>query len=374
MVTEHSAGVPSREQREVKRPGMVSRVETDSKLVADGLFGPLRPCVLSEAQIRDTTYPCHRLLGPGSSVICYKEIGMTKTISLPASIALAVLLACIVAAVEARPSVGQMEPVTLVGAGDISSCSQNRDSATAKLLLRIPGTVFTLGDNAQGKGAWSEFKNCYRPTWGKYRVRTMPAVGNHEYRVAGARPYFTYFGARAGTPGKGYYSYDRRSWHVVVLNSNCDQVGGCGRRSPQGRWLRHDLANHTSRCTLAYFHHPLYASGTGSDTPEVRGFWRILYRHNADVILAGHAHRYERFRPITPSGEPDAGNGIRQFIVGTGGEPGGKQYGPDDPNMEVKNRNTPGVLKLTLRAGSYSWKFIPIAGKTFTDSGADQCH
>ena len=298
---------------------------------------------------------------------------MTKIVPLPASIALAVLVACTAAVLTAVPSVGQTEPVTLVGAGDIASCSQNNDRATAKLLLRRPGTVFTLGDNAQGKGTWSEFKNCYRSTWGKYKIRTMPSVGNHEYATAGAKPYFTYFGARAGTPGKGYYSYDRRAWHIVVLNSNCDQVGGCGRRSPQGRWLRNDLANNPSRCTLAYFHHPLYASGTHSDTPEVKPFWKILYNRGADVILSGHAHRYERFRPITSNGKPSA-NGIRQFIVGTGGEPGGKQYGPNDPNMQVKNRNTPGVLKLTLRAGSYSWKFVPIAGKTFTDSGSDECH
>ncbi len=301
-------------------------------------------------------------------------MGMAKIVPLPASMALAVLLVCMAAALTAGPSVGQTEPVTLVGAGDIASCSQNNDSATAKLLLRMPGTVFTLGDNAQGKGAWSEFENCYRPTWGKYKIRTMPSVGNHEYATAGAKPYFEYFGARAATPGKGYYSYERGSWHIVVLNSNCESLGGCGRRSPQIRWLRKDLAAHRSRCTLAYWHHPLYASGTDSDTPAVRPFWNILYTHNADVILSGHAHRYERFRPIDPTGRRDAANGIRQFIAGTGGEPGGKQYGPDDPNMQVKIRNTPGVLKLTLRAGSYSWKFIPIAGKTFTDSGSDFCH
>ena len=175
------------------------------------------------------------------------------------------------------------------------------------------------------------------------------------------------------TPGKGYYSYDRGSWHIVALNSNCDKVGGCGRRSPQGRWLRNDLANNPSRCTLAYFHHPLYASGTGSDAPEVKPFWTMLHDRDADVILAGHAHRYERFHPITPNGERSA-NGIRQFIVGTGGEPGGDYNGPDHPDMKIMKRNTPGVLRLNLRAGSYTWKFVSIAGKTFSDSGSDECH
>jgi hypothetical protein len=248
------------------------------------------------------------------------------------------------------------------------------DRATAKLLGRIPGTVFTLGDNAYPNGTAEQFRDCYDPTWGKYRKRTKPTAGNHDYHTRGAKPYFDYFGGRAGRPSRGYYSYSRGSWHIVALNSNCKEVGGCGRHSEQGRWLRRDLANHPSLCTLAYFHHPLYASGTGSDTPEVKPLWRILYDRDADVVLSGHAHRYERFRPITPNGEPDATSGIRQFIVGTGGEPGEKMYGSTAPNMQVMKRNTPGVLKLDLSAGTYHWKFVPIAGKTFTDSGTDGCH
>ena len=129
---------------------------------------------------------------------------------------------------------------------------------------------------------------------------TKPAPGNHEYLTAGAWPYVYYFGAKAGFPGQGYYSYDRGSWHIVALNSNCEKVGGCGKRSPQGRWLRRDLADNPARCTLAYFHHPLYASGTGGDAPEVKPFWTMLYDRGADVILSAHVHRYERFALITP--------------------------------------------------------------------------
>ncbi len=283
------------------------------------------------------------------------------------------LVACVAAALTAAPGSGQTRTVTLVGAGDIASCSQKNDSATARLLGNIPGTVYTLGDNVQGQGDINEFRNCYDPTWGKYKKRTKPSVGNHEYITAGAKPYYNYFGWRAGKPGRGYYSYDRGSWHIVVLNSNCNKVGGCERRSAQGRWLRNNLKRNPSRCTLAYFHHPLYASGTSSDAPEVRPLWRMLHDRRADVILNGHAHRYERFAPMTPGGTRSA-NGIRQFIVGTGGEPGGDYDGPDHPNMQVMKRNTPGVLKLGLRAESYAWKFVPIAGETFTDSGTDPCH
>jgi hypothetical protein len=140
------------------------------------------------------------------------------------------------------------------------------------------------GDNVYPDGTATQYRNCYDPTWGKYKKRTKPTVGNHEYHTTGASGYFNYFGARAGTRGKGYYSYDRGAWHLVALNSNCDKVGGCGINSPQGRWLRNDFANNPSRCTLAYWHHPLYASGTGSDAREVKPFWNILYNRGAEII------------------------------------------------------------------------------------------
>src|SRR5215207_3065894 len=300
---------------------------------------------------------------------------MRKSILLLASMALALVLPCMAAFLTAVPGVGQTATVTLVGAGDIASCSQNNDSATARLLGRIPGTVFTLGDNVYPDGTAKQFRNCYDPTWGKYKRRTKPTTGNHDYYTAGAKPYFNYFGARAGRPSKGYYSYKRGSWHIVALNSNCNKVGGCGRRSPQGRWLRNDLANHQARCTLAYFHHPLFSSREGTHAPEVRPFWRILYNHNADVILSGHAHSYERFAPQRPSGTRDPEDGIREFVVGTGGEPPVHESFDSNPaNSQVRKLKTPGVLKLDLQRGTYHWKFVPIAGRTFTDSGRDQCH
>jgi hypothetical protein len=307
--------------------------------------------------------------------------GMKKTVLLLASIAAAVPVACGAAALLAMPLAGQAattKTATLTGAGDIASCTEGRGlhGATAKLIGKIRGTVFTLGDNAYESGTSAEFDNCYGPTWGKYKARTRPAVGNHEYNTSGAMPYFEYFGRRAGAPGKGYYSYDRgSSWHVVVLNSNCNEVGGCTERSPQGRWLSNDLANNPSPCTLAYFHHPLYASGDKWDTLKVKPLWSMLYKGRAEVIISGHAHRYERYARITPEGRKDRHNGIRQFIVGTGGkgedEP---QQGKNDPRMQVRKVGTVGVLRLSLRADSYSWKFVPVEGESFTDSGNDRCH
>ena len=264
--------------------------------------------------------------------------------------------------------------VVLVGAGDIASCSSTGDEATATLLDGIAGTVFTLGDNVYTNGTASEFANCYNPSWGRHKARTKPSAGNHDYNTAGATGYYGYFGPAAGDPAKGYYSYDYGEWHVVVLNSNCAAVGGCGAGSAQETWLRGDLAAHPAACTLAYWHHPRFNSGAshGNNT-AVQPLWQALYDANADLILNGHEHVYERFAPQTPTGAADPVRGIRQLTVGTGGV-GHYSLGTLKPNSEVFNGDTFGVMKLTLGAGSYAWEFVPVAGGTFRDSGTTSCH
>jgi hypothetical protein len=300
--------------------------------------------------------------------------GMSKTAIIVGSMASAMVLACMAALLTAVPGATQTQTVTLVGAGDIAGCDFKHDSKTARLLGKIPATVFTLGDSVYPDGTRKQFRDCYDPTWGKYKKRTRPSVGNRDYETSGAEPYFDYFGWRAGKPSRGYYSYDLGAWHIVALNSNCKEVGGCEWRSAQGHWLRRDLDRHRARCTLAYFHHPLYASGSGYDSPEVKPFWHVLYNHHAEVILNGHAHRYERFARIKPSGARSLAKGIRQFIVGTGGAPGGSQHGPNDPRVQAKKVGAPGVLKLELGSGFYHWKFVPVAGRNYTDSGRARCH
>ncbi len=260
-----------------------------------------------------------------------------------------------------------------VGAGDIAGCSYDNDEETAKLLDGIPGTVFTLGDNAYPDGTDKDFSNCYGPTWGRHKTRTRPSPGNHDYHVKGASGYFKYFGATAGEADKGYYSYDLGAWHIIVLNSECGEVGGCDADSPQGQWLQADLASNPSFCTLAYWHKPRFSSGLIHGNNETMGdFWQLLYEAGADVVLNGHDHLYERFAPQDPDGVADPENGIRQFVVGTGGK-GLYPFGIIQPNSEVRNSSTHGVIKLTLQATSYAWEFIPIAGKTFTDSGSAPC-
>jgi acid phosphatase type 7 len=262
----------------------------------------------------------------------------------------------------------------LVGAGDISDCSSPSGAeATAKLLDQIPGTVMAVGDLAYPDGSKEDFV-CYDKTWGRAKSRTRPAVGNHEFHSASATPYFDYFGAAAGDAKIGYYSYELGTWHIIVLNSECPDVGGCNAGSSEEKWLRADLAAHPVACTLAYWHKPLFSSGDkhGND-PEIKPLWQALYEANADVVVNGHDHDYERFAPQTPEGAADPARGIREFVVGTGGK-NHRPFAPPKPNSEVRDATAFGVLKLRLKSNAYDWQFIPEAGKTFTDTGSGTCH
>ena len=261
-------------------------------------------------------------------------------------------------------------PVTLVGAGDIARCSTDGAAATARLLDSFPNAViFTAGDNAYSQGTSAEFRKCYAPTWGRFKARTWPAIGNHEYQTPGASGYFTYFGERAGPENRGFYSYTLGAWHVIALNSSVDMQPG----SAQEQWLRADLKANPRRCTLAYWHTPRFSSGPHGNTVGTQPLWEALYEAGADVIIGGHDHIYERFAPQTPAGKPDSVRGIRQFVVGTGGA---SHYGlgARQPNSEVFDSTAFGILKLTLDTASYAWEFIPVAGQRFRDAGTGVCH
>jgi hypothetical protein len=265
-------------------------------------------------------------------------------------------------------------PVVLLAAGDIADCTNLAGAeATAKILEENAGTVVAIGDLAYPDGTAENFK-CYDKTWGRVKNRTRPAPGNHEFHSQGATYYFEYFGKEAGDPKEGFYSYDLGAWHIVSLNSECVEIGGCNEGSREEKWLRADLAAHPATCTLAYFHKPLFSSGGAhGDAPEIRPLYQALYDANADVILSGHDHDYERFAPQDPNGKLDRARGIREFVVGTGGK-NHRPFGAPEATSEVRDTTTFGVLKLTLRPTGYDWKFIPEAGKSFTDSGSDICH
>jgi hypothetical protein len=275
-----------------------------------------------------------------------------------------------IASVCLLPATALAADPVLVGAGDIAYCASTGDSATARLLTTISGAVFTTGDNAYQQGTSTQYANCYGPTWGQVRSRTRPTPGNHDYLTSGASGYFGYFGTRAGTKGKGYYAYNVGSWRIYALNSNCAYVS-CSSTSAQAAWLKADLAANPRRCVLAYWHHALFSSGPHGNNAVVKPLWNVLYAAHADVVVNGHDHDYERFARQSPSGARTT-KGIREFVVGTGGR-SHYAWSTIKPNSLARNNTTYGVLKLTLHSTSYSWKFVPIAGKTYTDSGTTAC-
>jgi hypothetical protein len=267
-----------------------------------------------------------------------------------------------------------MDDPVLVGAGDIASCDSDGDEATAALLDRIDGIVFTAGDNAYDDGSAEDFRDCYDPSWGRHRDRTWPAAGNHDWRTTDLAGYRDYFGpAATGPDGASWYARDLGTWRVIVLDSDCEEVDGCGPDSPQGRWLAAELAASRATCTVAIFHVPRFSSGDehGSD-PSMDPFWRALYAAGVDVIVNGHDHDYERFAPQDPDGREDRERGIREFVVGTGGR---ELRGFDEiaANSELAVNVDHGVLALTLRDGAYAWQFHA-ATTDFSDSGTAFCH
>ena len=296
----------------------------------------------------------------------------SRVIGLTAALALLVPAAFMVLP-STQASAG--DPV-LVGAGDIANCARTQDETTAALVAGIPGTVFTLGDNVYPNGTSQEFVDCYGPSWGAFKDRTMPVSGNHDWNTAGAAGYFGYFGAAAGDPVTGLYSYDvGDAWHVVVLNSECAKItGGCGAGSPQDLWLAADLNAAGNRNVIAMWHKPLFTSESNGGNPETRPLFATLYAHGVDLLLTGHAHLYERFAPQAPDGAADPAFGVRQFIVGTGGAESSSSGATPAANSEVRKIGVFGVLKLTLHADSYDWVFVPVPGEPFTDTGTASVH
>ncbi len=275
------------------------------------------------------------------------------------------------------------DPVVMA-AGDIICDSLTTTSTTCQqmavsqvILDQQPSAVFPLGDLCHTPSV-DCFDNYYDPSWGRFFDLSNPVPGNHDYLVPGAIDYFDYWNGvgnltgRAGDRTQGYYSFDLGTWHIIALNSNCGDIGGCNSGSPQYTWLQQDLQAHPAFCTLAYWHIPVFSSG-GRAEPNMQQVFTLLYNKNADIVLNGHDHIYERYYPIGPNGLWDTRRGVRQFIVGTGGA-NHTSIVSIAPGSEVRNAVTFGALKLSLRAGAYDWRFLPAAGGTFTDSGTSTCH
>jgi len=279
------------------------------------------------------------------------------------------------------PAAGVDQGVAVYAAGDIARCAYpdpaySGAAATAATvaagLAQDPrAVVLALGDLTYPVGAAKEFSDCYAPTWGRFKDRTWPAPGNHEYYTPGATPYFAWWGARAG---RGYYSFELGTWHIISLDSNLAPA----RHAAQLDWLRADLARHPAHCTLAYWHHPLYSSGGHGSVPAMRDAWKLLYDAGAELVLSGHDHDYERFAPQDADGRLDPARGIRQFVVGTGGAYP-TPFLLTVAHSEVRDSNRTGVLRLRLYAGGYGWEFVESTrvstfGVAPPDRGSAACH
>jgi hypothetical protein len=287
------------------------------------------------------------------------------------------------------PEIALAGAAVMIGAGDIAVCGASGDERTARLVdsvltadsaAKVISTVFTLGDNAYPtsrlRAGDDYFTRCFTPSWGAPGIKKLihPSPGNHDYDSGSGAPYFAYFGASAGPPGKGYYSYDVGEWHVISLNSELY----FSRATPaeakaQEDWLKEDLSLHTNPCTLAYFHRPLFSSGNHQGSREMLPLWNILYDHGVDLVLNGHDHHYERFLPQTPTGEADSVKGITEIIVGTGGASLRRVIEPLARNSAARVRGHYGILKLTLGAGEYRHIFLGTDGIIW-DSGSGRCH
>ena len=286
------------------------------------------------------------------------------------------------------------DPVIVVG-GDIAcppgrsvtvtDCGQGK---TGELLAALnPNYLLPLGDSQYDNGSAAEYAGSYDVTgWGADKNISRPAAGNHEYRTTGAVDYYNYFGASAGDPTKGYYSWNITApdnsfrWHLIALNSECAVLGGgsitagCGAGSTQEAWLKSDLAANPNVCTIAYWHRPRFSSSTTTPSSTTyTAFWNDLYNAGADLVINGHAHDYERFNSQTSAGVADPAKGLREFVVGSGGD-SFQTMGPAIANSVVSNASAFGVMKLTLHATTYDWQFVPAAGYSLSDSGSGTCH
>lgn len=259
------------------------------------------------------------------------------------------------------------------GSGDATHCAQGRTAA----LLDPATAVLALGDNQYNTGSFSQYQTVFNPSWGRFKSKMWAVPGNHEYGTKNAGGYFQYFGSKVGTAGQGWYSFNIGQWHVIALNSECDflPAGTCAAGGPEDRFIKADLAANPRKCTMAIWHQPPYSSGSApvKNAEAMKPLWKTLYNGGADLVLTGHKHFYERFAPLDANGQPtDAAHGMREFIIGTGGEDQAATPVAITGSERRKGRIF-GVLRLALHASSYDARYVPEAGQTFSDVTTTSC-
>ena len=300
-----------------------------------------------------------------------------RTARLAATLAI-FLVAASSASSAAASSLGSYK-TRLVAVGDIAcppggavTATTCQQAATYSLAARLkPDHVLVLGDNQYDSGTLADYQASYALTWGKLKSKTFPVPGNHEYYTAGATGYYDYFGSAAGSRTQGWHASTYGGWRVLGLNSNCAYVGGCQTGSAQEKWLRSNLYNNRSKkCTLALWHHPRFSSGEHGDNPEMADLWETLQDYDAEFVLAGHDHAYERFLPMNSDGTGGGSDTMPSWVVGGGGK-SLYRIAHSRPNSAGYSLSF-GVLKLDLYSKGYKWRYYPASGGS-TDNGTGYC-
>ena len=262
------------------------------------------------------------------------------------------------------------------GNGTATACRQRW---TAQL-LNGADEVLAVGDTQYDCGGLSAFQQAYDPAWGQYKAITHPILSDEDYDTAGtgcgsAGPdgYFAYWGAQGGPQPGGYYSWDYAGWHFIALNSECWTFPAAARRARRRTTGSSRTSPRTRRgarlrcCTSR-------GSARRRAGRRSRGDEAVLGRSRpggVEAILGGDSHFYERFKPQDAAGNFDP-NGMVQWVVGVGGRNLHKLAAPSNrsANTAAATDQTFGVLKLTLHAGSYDWRFLPEGSPTAADFAA----
>ncbi|HVL24140.1 MAG TPA: DNRLRE domain-containing protein, partial [Thermomicrobiales bacterium] len=264
------------------------------------------------------------------------------------------------------PKTSGASPLNLVAVGDGAGGLEGATNVANLVSSMNPDLFLYLGD-VYNQGTYGEFSNYYEPTLGALKDRTNPVIGNHEYGTSGARGFMDYWNTN-----KHYYSFDSGGWHFIALD-NTRGYGQTAAGTGQFEWLRQDLqANANTACTMVFFHHPHFGltPKTSSD-PDLTELWSLMATNGVDVVLAGHEHNYQRWKPLDANGQ-EASNGITEFVVGTGGHET-MGFGMNDSRVAARASNVDGALKFSLNAGGGSAQFFTTAG-TVRDATAFNCH
>ena len=291
------------------------------------------------------------------------------------------LFVCLPVARAQLPAARPHGPATIFAVGDIMHCASPEGAElTGRLMERLlnetPNSIgVTLGDNSNDDGSEQSYECLDRSSWGRLMSRVFPTPGNHDYGVDSELPFYYLYFPNAGPVRLGYYAYNFGDWRVYALNTELISPEA---RQRQLAWLASDLhANYKSKCLLAYFHRPPFSSGKFASLPRAVPIFRTLYKYGVDLAATAHEHFFAALPPLNPDGVLDPSHGVPVLIAGTGGavffeRPRSLRWGRYGEEILAR---TLGVLRLTLKPGSYEWAFVP-AQPTATPppSGAGVCH